>query len=263
MVSPNRQHAYHFTREFEERVSQQDDEIKRIMNLFKIDGELVFEKEATKKDKVKKKLCKTILFLLDFITEKANEALTSIVDTEIKKNESIIINIEEEDSSEISESKEPKPNCSKSIEETQKIKIEKENTCLAFKLNVCPNMKNDTVCPNRHPQKCQKFCQYGHIEKDGRGCDTQSCSLLHPKLCRNSIKSRECPYKNCKFQHLNGTKIIQKKGYLNAGNVRKNQPNKYEGKFEFLVNNIDKLIGLISMFENVEHEASRSTLGVS
>ena len=68
----------------------------------------------------------------------------------------------------------------------------KKEICFAYKFDKCPN-KDGNGCPNRHPQKCEKFCEFGHKSIDPKGCETSECTLLHPKLCRNSTNRKECP----------------------------------------------------------------------
>ena len=129
-------------------------------------------------------------------------------------------------------------------------KIEKKDICWAYRYNKCPH-KNGEGCPKKHPKKCKKFCDYGHIAKDKNGCDTQSCDLLHPKLCRNSTRSKECPYRNCNFQHLQGTVIVQERKNGNARSVRRNMPE--NERVEILVENLTRVVELMTkMIQNSE-----------
>ena len=155
-------------------------------------------------------------------------------------------------------------------EEYERILIEKREICWAYRFNKCPH-KNGNECPKRHPAKCEKFCEYGHREKDDKGCETKYCSLLHPKLCRNSIANKECWQRNCKFQHLKDTKIIQARESKNAKYVRKCSDAKgcrnaqfakkrftptEEDQVHILIQNVERLIGLITRSLEIKEENS-------
>ena len=122
---------------------------------------------------------------------------------------------------------------------------QRDNICWAFRYNKCPH-GNGEGCRKKHPKKCEKFCDFGHIAKDRNGCDTKNCELLHPKLCRNSTRWRECPYRYCKFQHLQGTVLVQVqgRGSVNARSVRRNIPE--NDKVEVLVENLNKAFELMT-----------------
>ena len=131
------------------------------------------------------------------------------------------------------------------VEENRETKVEKNSICWAYRYNKCSH-ENGEGCPKRHPKKCQKFCDFGHIAKDKKGCDTKNCDLLHPKLCRNSTTARKCPYMNCRFQHLRGTEIVQEKGHRNARNVKESKMP--ENRVELLVENFSKVVELLMRF---------------
>ena len=62
---------------------------------------------------------------------------------------------------------------------------------------------NGRKCLNLHPEKCIKYCRFGHDKFKG-GC-SGNCGLLHPTLCRNSLRYKECYLEKCTFAHLAGT----------------------------------------------------------
>lgn len=62
-------------------------------------------------------------------------------------------------------------------------------------------------CPFKHPTKCQTLMRYGVYSKNNtKGCQKSKCEEFHPKLCYESMKSRECSRKECKFSHIRNTK---------------------------------------------------------
>ena len=102
-------------------------------------------------------------------------------------------------------------------------------------------------CRFQHPKICQKFRNHGDRKSDQKGCDGK-CNEFHPNVCRNSLKNKACPYKECRFYHLKGTKTMEhdsakklgtsKHGQKTApGNASKNWNQEFrnqekKGKFE-------------------------------
>lgn len=66
-------------------------------------------------------------------------------------------------------------------------------------------------CNFLHPQKCLKYCRFGHDKR--QGCNGP-CDLLHPILCRNSVKYNKCLNENCTFAHLSGTERYERQQIL-------------------------------------------------
>ena len=64
-------------------------------------------------------------------------------------------------------------------------------------------------CSFRHPKKCTRYCQFGHDSQFG--CNDPECRLLHPILCRYSVRNRFCDNDKCSYVHLKGT--IRMKSY--------------------------------------------------
>ena len=128
----------------------------------------------------------------------------------------------------------------------------KKEICFAYKFDKCPN-KDGNGCPNRHPQKCEKFCEFGHKSIDPKGCETSECTLLHPKLCRNSTNRKECPFRKCRFQHLKGTRFVPRRDFESARSVV--EKNESEGKNkDFITEKLDKLIELITVSIRLSQE---------
>merc|ERR1712105_550266 len=71
----------------------------------------------------------------------------------------------------------------RSNEDKSEIKARAEDSekqrsvCFALKFNKCP-YKDGIGCQNRHPQKCEKFCEFGHKSIDQNGCETSECTLF-------------------------------------------------------------------------------------
>lgn len=236
------------------KISQQssalEDEVQKVLEIFKKNGTSVLLKKEFADDRVKKNLSKTILHLLDVIknnsdSTKKDKAQPST--KEVATNTELVANKPKKTND--ADKKNLAQSNGKTEERTKKLEDQKKNICFAFKFNKCP-FKNKEDCPKRHPQKCQKFCDFGHIAFDEKGCDTKNCDLLHPKLCRNSTKEKECPHKRCKFQHLQGTKFVPEIEFKNAQVVRGNR------EYNILVNKFDKLIEMFVNFVQ-NHEEGR------
>ena len=80
--------------------------------------------------------------------------------------------------------------------------------CYLYKQGKCPHgssgkkLVNGQQCNYSHPRKCLKFCRFG--QDINQGC-AGPCDLLHPILCRNSVRYKRCLSENCTFAHLMGT----------------------------------------------------------
>ena len=228
-----------------QRRNKQDKDVQQALHFYETDGVDTLLKKEIAEDKIKLSMSKTILFLLDVIKNTDNstkeEALILKKET-VAHNPGIKPDTEGKESlagvkgknEEIPKSKVENSKATKMLKSKEKISI-----CFAFKFNKCPYKKEED-CQNRHPEKCQKFCDFGHIAFDEKGCDTKKCNLLHPKLCRNSTKMKECPYKHCRFQHLQGTKYIPKKEYQNASFVMETKQQ------NILINKLEKVIELFA-----------------
>ena len=98
--------------------------------------------------------------------------------------------------------------------------------------------------PTQPKGLCEKYVTFGHIKINPKGCHTRYCNLWHPKLCKNSMNFKECPYRKCKFQHLKGTKIVPKREFDNARSVNENRKS---DNCDFINEKLDKLIDLIKI----------------
>lgn len=83
--------------------------------------------------------------------------------------------------------------------------------CQKLRRGKCPHgisgrtLVDGRRCEFRHLKRCQYYCKHGTDPREG--CDRgRDCNLLHPILCRFSVKSRLCTNLQCKFTHLTGTK---------------------------------------------------------
>ncbi|KAL5266830.1 hypothetical protein ACHWQZ_G004017 [Mnemiopsis leidyi] len=88
--------------------------------------------------------------------------------------------------------------------------------CELYKRRSCPHGKSGKklvdggVCPDRHPKRCFKFCDYG--QKHSQGCKKgKRCQFWHPKLCKHSMKGKVCDIEGCTFQHLKYLKTQDEK----------------------------------------------------
>ena len=85
-----------------------------------------------------------------------------------------------------------------------KVSRTKPETCRFYVNGKC---KYKPDCRFAHPKICPKFRQDGDCEVRGCGGD---CGLLHPNVCHNSLKDKTCPYTECRFFHLKGTKTVER-----------------------------------------------------
>ena len=93
--------------------------------------------------------------------------------------------------------------------------------CRYYRIGKCNKGEN---CEFRHPEKCIKYCRNG---RDGCGGGFRECQLLHPVLCRNSLRSRECFDMNCTLAHLKGTIRKPVKNDFRKGYDRTDQRSSY------------------------------------
>jgi hypothetical protein len=53
--------------------------------------------------------------------------------------------------------------------------------------------------------------QHGLKKFNPRGCDEMICKMLHPmNICTRNLRDGECNKEDCKFQHLQSSKRIQR-----------------------------------------------------
>ena len=119
-------------------------------------------------------------------------------------------------------------------EPNSKVNRTKSETCRFYVNGKC---KYKSDCRFAHPKICPKFRQDGDCEVRGCGGD---CGLLHPNVCHNSLKDKTCPFTECRFFHLKGTKTVekgnrpyksgdQKWGSKQGGNLNNGQNNQQRG----------------------------------
>ena len=119
-------------------------------------------------------------------------------------------------------------------EPNSKVNRTKSETCRFYVNGKC---KYKSDCRFAHPKICPKFRQDGDCEVRGCGGD---CGLLHPNVCHNSLKDKTCPYTECRFFHLKGTKTVERgnrpyqssdpnRGSKQGGNQNNGQNNQQRG----------------------------------
>ena len=88
-----------------------------------------------------------------------------------------------------------------------------QKICNHYKMGTCRHgasgkkLVNNKECMYSHPFKCKDYCRFGPD-----GCDG-TCGLMHPILCSDSLKFRECFNVNCTFAHLQGTQRYKTANY--------------------------------------------------
>ena len=87
------------------------------------------------------------------------------------------------------------------ITESSKVSANKSKgtICKDYRLGNCSAGVN---CKFSHPAKCLNYCRFG---REGCSGGFQSCQLLHPVLCRDSLNYRKCFNESCTLAHLKGT----------------------------------------------------------
>ena len=78
--------------------------------------------------------------------------------------------------------------------------------CKDYRYGKCQNGEN---CVYGHPAKCLEYCRYG---REGCSGGFAKCKLLHPVLCRNSLRYNKCLDQSCTLAHLKGT-IRKEEGF--------------------------------------------------
>ena len=107
----------------------------------------------------------------------------------------------------------------KQSEGEKQIEDEKQPVCRFYLKKQCKHGMKGDGCRFSHPPICQKLLNFGHSKK---GCKGKGCKSIHPKMCNHSLKSKECPYKNCKFYHVKGTKYVEEVGHKHDQTAPKN-----------------------------------------
>ena len=93
------------------------------------------------------------------------------------------------------------------IEKKDSDKHDSVPICKFFLSKKCKHGIKGAQCKFKHPTICKTLLEHGNSEK---GCKKgESCSEFHPKMCYNSLKNKECFFKNCRYYHVKGTKRIE------------------------------------------------------
>ena len=71
--------------------------------------------------------------------------------------------------------------------------------CKEYRYGKCQDGDN---CEFSHPAKCLEYCRYG---REGCSGGFSKCKLLHPVLCRGSLRNNQCLDQGCTLAHLKGT----------------------------------------------------------
>ena len=96
----------------------------------------------------------------------------------------------------------------------------KRTICKNYRLGKCNAGDN---CEFSHPDKCLNYCRYG---REGCRGGFQSCNLLHPVLCRDSLNYRKCFNESCTLAHLKGTNRNPQSMYPKDNGQTRNYPYK-------------------------------------
>ena len=229
----------------EKLAESKDEEVKRVIYDLEKKGIFALNGKGLK-DKEKIVLTRSVVFLINFINTGKRLFET---DSEDETDDEALIQIQKRNAAKV-----PEVKLKEEENKTKTEEIEKQgNVCFALKFNKC-QFKDGNGCPNRHPEKCEKFCDFGHKSFDTNGCETKDCNLLHPKLCRNSAKLRECPHRNCRFQHLKGTKLVPKREFESARSARGLNATQEERNNGILLKKLEKLVELFTISIQINEE---------
>ena len=112
----------------------------------------------------------------------------------------------------------------KSKSKTKKEKKKKEGEkklCRFFERGICRygvSGNRNGKCSFHHPSMCKRILQHG--PKSPHGCKGD-CEKWHPKLCFNSVRTKECFKESCSYWHIKGT--IRSKENENQENKSTNE----------------------------------------
>ena len=95
-----------------------------------------------------------------------------------------------------------------------------EGVCKFYRNGRC---KFGKECRKPHPNFCTTFIRNGPKSQNQKGCDGK-CAKLHPNVCRQSLKTKECGREDCRFYHLKGTSRIK-------GDTTDNRDNRDSGRY--------------------------------
>ena len=135
--------------------------------------------------------------------------------------------LEDKTEGEDGKKKTPKYGRKENSQKGEKSKDEKRDRICRFYLN--GKCKHGGECRFEHPKICPKFRQDGDCEVKGCG---GGCDFIHPNVCHSSLRDKTCTYRECRFFHLKGTKIMergQRNGNSNTPNWRGEQGNSKTG----------------------------------
>ena len=229
--------------DLQERIQKEDEHVQGFIEAVKIRGrDLLLQKEFNQ-DGIRQILIRAVVVLSETINRNKSKEKSQVSNIEVATSRTEKPKIDKE---QIKKAESDEKSKNEMEEESGKKEI-----CYAYRYDKCP-YKNDDECPNRHPEKCQKFCNFGHKDIDKNGCETKDCDLLHPKLCRNSTKLKECPYRKCRFQHLIGTKIVPMRKFESVKTARENRSTE-EKNSDKIIQKLDKLIDLISASFHIQN----------
>ena len=125
-----------------------------------------------------------------------------------KEEEEIVINSQTEEDP--STNVDPKQGTSKQaiVVDSDPPKVEPKKVTCKFCTNGARKYKKE--CRFDHPNGAKKLQKNGSFKKwNPTGCDG-NCNKFHPNVCKDSLRSKECPRENCHFFHLKGTQFIKK-----------------------------------------------------
>ena len=139
---------------------------------------------------------------------------------------------------------------------SKKEPLAQKPVCKFFTNGKC---KFNKECRFQHPKICQKFRHHGDSKYDANGCDGK-CDEFHPNACRNSLKSKTCTYKECRFYHIKGTKTIERGNVTSQGSQHKKGNSKASGKGNQLKQNKSNTVPTKNRFSVLDQKQSNAKL---
>lgn len=97
--------------------------------------------------------------------------------------------------------------------------------CPFYKRGICRYGISGRGCNKDHPKACPKLIFHG--TSGPRGCNKgNNCEMFHPRMCHQSLQSRECLTMDCPLRHVRGTqRTTSNQRYNNQGFNRPSSQN--------------------------------------
>ena len=140
-------------------------------------------------------------------TVSVSESLPTIPENDDQREE-----VEENEEDDIEERESPRRGRETEPEDrpAASVRADPKEICELYKRRNCPHgrlgktLVNGKQCEKSHPPRCFKYTRFG--ARNPQGCNKgANCQYWHPRLCKESLKSKRCTKDDCSFFHIKGT----------------------------------------------------------